>query len=539
MAGGYTILFLWREWRADIQFCLVGEESDGRVSNSLLVKGMAVRYTILMGCREWPAGIQFFFGGGSGGRVYNSVCVEGMAGEHTILFLWRECRADIQFCLVGEESDGRVSNSLLVAGLARACGGSDVQAYTFVGMKGMTGRYAILFGWMECRADIQFFLVGEESDGRIYNSDGIEGMAGGYTILFLWRKWRTDIVFFLVGAEGDRRAISGGYTILFVWRECRADIQFFLVGEESDGRVRNSLLLAGLARACTTVYGWRECKRFALQSARVNAGVRRINGQIYNTLCGGGNEGQVYDSAWLEKVTDGTEWRVGVQFCWGGGKSGGQVCNSLLVAGLAEGVELYVGGVVGGRFIDSVYVVYRVSDGMQLCIGGIGKGCTTLFGWEEVQGGNESYETLYWWRRDWGGAVYSSVWVEDKVAVRGQSGALVYNCLGGEFGGRVSHSICVKNRVAGREWRAGLQFCLCGGGFLLQQPYRGFCQNAMILYNCFLLDCILFELRDKKASSLYRMPGFSVNGRSGSSFLDFILVTICNIHVTVNFCGFM
>ncbi|KRY54998.1 hypothetical protein T03_17116 [Trichinella britovi] len=94
MAGDYRILLGWREWRAGIQVCLDkgngghviqfsmgGVESGERVHNSVRVEGMAGGYTILLGWREWRTDIQSSMdGGGNGGREYNSVW-------------WRECHA--------------------------------------------------------------------------------------------------------------------------------------------------------------------------------------------------------------------------------------------------------------------------------------------------------------------------------------------------------------------------------------------------------------------------------------------------------------
>ncbi|XP_003366114.1 conserved hypothetical protein [Trichinella spiralis] len=86
----------------------VAEIWQGAFQTFVVVKGNAVQIYNRWRCREWPAGIQFFL-------------VEGVAGENTIRFVWRKWRSGIQFFLVGVESDGRVSNSLLVAGVARAC----------------------------------------------------------------------------------------------------------------------------------------------------------------------------------------------------------------------------------------------------------------------------------------------------------------------------------------------------------------------------------------------------------------------------------
>ncbi|KRX29894.1 hypothetical protein T05_11738, partial [Trichinella murrelli] len=55
---------------------------------------MAGGYTILLGWREWRTDIESSMdGGGNGGREYNSVWVEGMAAKLTIYSLWREWRA--------------------------------------------------------------------------------------------------------------------------------------------------------------------------------------------------------------------------------------------------------------------------------------------------------------------------------------------------------------------------------------------------------------------------------------------------------------
>ncbi|KRZ46877.1 hypothetical protein T02_11135, partial [Trichinella nativa] len=60
MAGRYTILLGWREWRTDIQFSMGGEGSGGREYNSVW-------------WRECHAG--------NFGWVYNSLWVEeGVAG---------------------------------------------------------------------------------------------------------------------------------------------------------------------------------------------------------------------------------------------------------------------------------------------------------------------------------------------------------------------------------------------------------------------------------------------------------------------------
>ncbi|KRZ90606.1 hypothetical protein T08_11479 [Trichinella sp. T8] len=356
---------------------------------------MAGGYTILLGWRELRTDIHSSMGGeGSGGREFNSVW-------------WRECHAGVQFCLSGK--NGR--------------------------QEGVAGEYTLLLEWREWRAGVQFCLGGGNGC-QVNNLFRMEGMAGRYTILYGWREWWTGLQFSMGGGIRwhspvglpicVRRRRSGWPVYNSVWVEglecgvvqpclckgCGRRIYHSLCGGPIISLLCNMVWvkegLAGRKRCgCSIV-----CQGFTM-NGRIGCSLLDF---IVVTIC---NIDATLNFCELLQVFS------SFNDCLVGG-SGGAGCTTLLVEGLAVGIQFCMCGREWRAGIQHCLWRKVYQKDLKLCMGGAGIG----------------------------GAVYNSVWVE-------------YNVAGGMQRLRIAvffglHSL----RTAG---------CLFGADFFYQrQPYFWF-----------------------------------------------------------------
>ncbi|KRX35569.1 hypothetical protein T05_15828, partial [Trichinella murrelli] len=278
---------------------------------------------------------------------------------------------------------------------------------------------------------------------------------------------------------------KGGRVYIFVGVEGIVTGLQFCLGGWKFGRVYNSVRVEGMAGGYTILLGWREW-RTDIQSSMGGEG---SGGREYNSVwwreCHAGNFGWVYNSLWVEEGVAGEytlllewrEWRAGIQFCLGGG-NGCQVNNLFRMEGMAGRVWQ----------ADIPLFVWR-TDYQFAMQHGMGEGGI-------------------------GGTVYNSVWVEGMV----QGISVLLSIIGVVgIGKGVSRRMC-KGQSGGQVFNI----------FFYSEFFQ---PTASTIFSVSIT-------RKRRGCSIV-CQGFTMNGRIGCSLLDFIVVTICNIDATLNFCELM
>ncbi|KRY13141.1 hypothetical protein T12_15957 [Trichinella patagoniensis] len=320
----------------------------------------------------------------------------------------------------------------------------------------------------------------------------MEEVAGGNTFLFEWREWLRGKQF-----RWDIGNCWRVYTVWFFgmaggWREWRARRQFCLY-DGNGGRVYNSVCVLGILGEYTILYGW---SRKLLAMIQFCLGREHAMWREY--------QAGMQFFGWRE-------WRAGIQFCLGDGNGRRKK--------LQAGKELCLGG--GNIRQDGVAGEYSFLFRCRVCIQfSMGRG--RIVGREYnsvcVEGIAGNYTILMGYR-EWGARVWR-VEVYNSVCVKGVAGG--YTTLyGGPIIRRLCNMVWVEAELAGRYTTlhgigvvgsgGGVSLCMCKG------------QSG----------------GQKKAWLLYSMTGLFHEWSYWVSFVDFIVVSICNIDVTLNFCELM